>query len=148
MRAGRYRALNTLLFIGATILVVTSAVLKPDPSGIGTHAQLGLGPCVFLEFSGLPCPACGWTTSFAHVIRGEVIVAWWTQPFGTILAVSTGLVLIVSGAEALSPRDRWTLFRGCFKGREVQFVSLLFGAMFAAWAFKITQKVIFLSSAA
>ena len=82
------------------------------------------------------------------MIRGQVIAAWWTQPFGTILAVSTGLVLIVSGAEALSPRDRWTLFRGCFKGREVQFVSLLFGAMFAAWAFKITQKVIFLSSAA
>ena len=31
---GRYRALNTLLFIGTTILVVTAAVLEPDPSGI------------------------------------------------------------------------------------------------------------------
>ena len=110
MTAGRYRALNTLLFMGATVLVATSAVLKPDPSGIGTHAQLGLGPCVFLEFSGLPCPACGWTTSFAHMIRGQVIAAWWTQPFGTILAVSTGLVLIVSGQR----RSRRVIDGPCF----------------------------------
>ena len=148
MSSGRYRALNTLLFIGTTILVVTAAVLEPDQSGVGTHAQLGLGTCVFLEYSGLPCPACGWTTSFALVAKGQVITAWFTQPFGVILAVSTGVGMIVSGMEAVSPRDRWALFHGCFKARETQFVSLLFAAMFAAWAFKITQKVIFLSPAA
>lgn len=148
MSPGRYRALNTLLFIGTTILVVTAVILEPHPSGVGTHVQLGLGACVFLEYSGLPCPACGWTTSFALVAQGQVIAAWFTQPFGVILAVATGIGLIVSGMEAVSPRDRWALFRACFKARETQFVSLLFAAMFAAWAFKITQKVIFLSSAA
>ena len=122
---------------------------RPRARSDGTvHTSSGFRDVRILGYSGLPCPACGWTTSFALVAKGQVITAWFTQPFGVILAVSTGVGMIVSGMEAVSPRDRWALFHGCFKAREIQFVRLLFAAMFAAWAFKITQKVIFLSPAA
>jgi hypothetical protein len=49
--------------------------LTPDPSGVGTHLQLGLPRCGFLAWTGLPCPACGLTTSFAHMAHGEIAQA-------------------------------------------------------------------------
>ena len=41
------------------------------PRVIATHQQLGLPPCTFLEVTGVPCPACGMTTSFALLVRGD-----------------------------------------------------------------------------
>ena len=145
MNRGRYRALNTLLFIGATLVVVLAGTLEPNPEGVGTHVQLGLGACVMLDQSPLPCPACGWTTSFALVADARLIDAIINQPFGAFLALTTIALMVIAGLEAIKPRDYWSLFQTCFKGRETQGLCVLFVAMFAAWAYKIAQKVIFLS---
>src|SRR5262249_32861587 len=37
-----------------------------------THRQLGLPPCSFLEVVGVPCPACGMTTSFSLLMHGDL----------------------------------------------------------------------------
>lgn len=48
------------------------AVLTPDPSGRGTHRQLGLPGCLVCRVSGASrCPSCGLTTAFAYAMRGD-----------------------------------------------------------------------------
>ena len=146
MSEGRYRALNTLLFIGTAFVVVVAVTLEPNPEGVGTHLQLGLGACIMLDHSTLPCPACGWTTSFALVGDARLIDAMVNQPFGAFLALITIAVMVIAGSEAIKPRYSWSLLQARFKGRETQGLGILFLVLFVSWAYKIVQKVIFLSS--
>lgn len=67
--------------------------LTPNPSGIGTHRQLGLPPCHFAMVTGKPCPTCGMTTAFAWFARGRLDRALRANPAGGLLA-SASLVLI------------------------------------------------------
>lgn len=75
------------LCAAATIAAVamTARVIAPDARGVGTHTQLGLPPCPLLALTGLPCPACGLTTCFAHLVRGEFAAAWQCHAFGVVL---------------------------------------------------------------
>src|SRR5262245_13902745 len=67
--------------------------LRPDERGYGTHEQLGLPPCAFRAITGIPCPSCGMTTSFAYVVRGQLSRAAWANPGGCLLAIGTvGLI--------------------------------------------------------
>lgn len=95
-------------FISVLILVV-ARILHPSPRGLGTHEQLGLPPCPFLLITGIPCPSCGLTTSFALAARFEFFSSFTTQPFGliafflTICALPLSLLLIrrrISWSEA------------------------------------------------
>lgn len=70
-----------------------------------THRQLGLAPCVFRDVSGLPCPSCGMTTSFALLMRGDVVNSMRANFAGTLLAL-IGLVYI-PWAIASMWRGRW-----------------------------------------
>lgn len=70
----------------------TACVLVPDSSGMGTHRQLGLPPCTFLNVTGLVCPQCGLTTSFALLVRGRIGEALWANPAGPVLAVMLAAV--------------------------------------------------------
>src|SRR5262245_8044030 len=47
---------------------------EPDgtPRTMATHTQLGVPPCNFIVMTGKPCPACGMSTSFALLVRGDV----------------------------------------------------------------------------
>jgi len=58
-----------------------------QPRMMETHMQLGLPPCNFKLLTGLPCPSCGMTTSFALLVRGD----WWNSlranAVGTLLAL-------------------------------------------------------------
>jgi hypothetical protein len=148
MSQGHLRALNILLFIGAALVLVTAVLLEPDPSGVGTHQQLGLPPCVILSLFGIPCPLCGMTTSFALMADGDLAEAFQTQPFAAVLFLVTALSAIVSGLELAAPAHRWRLLLSCFKGREVGVLTAVFIAMIAAWAYKIAQNMIFLSAPA
>ena len=56
------------------------------PLTIGTHRQIGLPPCTFYRWTGLPCPSCGMTTSFAHLVRGDVWNSVRANAVGTLLA--------------------------------------------------------------
>ncbi|MBM4110160.1 MAG: DUF2752 domain-containing protein [Phycisphaerae bacterium] len=67
--------------------VVVAAFLRPDPSGIGTHAQLGIPSCTWPTAMGITCPSCGMTTAFAHAAAGDLLASLRTQPMGFLLAV-------------------------------------------------------------
>ena len=79
------RAVWAVSTLGLTVVLVLAAWLEPDPRGLGTHTQLGLPPCGFLWLTGLPCPGCGLTTSFALMAAGEWLRAFRTQPLGVLL---------------------------------------------------------------
>jgi hypothetical protein len=66
-------------------VLVLARSLHPDSRGFGTHEQLGLPPCGWLALTDLPCPACGLTTAFAHMARGDLTGAWSAHVFGVVL---------------------------------------------------------------
>ena len=90
-----HRVLWGLILGGALAVLVLARWLTPHPAGLGTHEQLGLPPCGVYAWLGLPCPACGLTTAFAHLARGEVMSSLEAQPLGLPLyALSWALVPI------------------------------------------------------
>lgn len=84
-RRGRWLLLGWSLFLlGGFALAST---LKPDPRGFGTHQSLGLPPCTFRVLFDIPCPSCGMTTSFSHLMRGNLSQALRANPGGVLLAL-------------------------------------------------------------
>ena len=95
--------------IGLLGLLLIAAVLKPSPSGRGTHEQLGLPPCTFLVLFGRPCPSCGMTTAWAYMVRGLWVDACRANVGGTLL----GLLAIVAAAWLLgsAAAGRWCVVK-------------------------------------
>lgn len=79
------RAVWFTVFVGSAAVALVAASLTPDPAGHGTHMQLGMPPCGFLASTGLPCPGCGLTTCFAHMVRLEISPALRANVFGVPL---------------------------------------------------------------
>ena len=51
-----------------------------------TYPELGLPPCTFKYVTGLPCPSCGMTTSFALLMHGDLVNSLRANEVGTLLA--------------------------------------------------------------
>ncbi len=109
----------TLLCVASSVLVL-ARVLEPAASGVGTHEQLGLPPCGMLVFTGLPCPACGLTTAFAHLARFELALSIHANPLGlplfllTLACVPLSLVWLLRGRTLMGiidalEADKWSL---------------------------------------
>jgi Na+/melibiose symporter-like transporter len=85
-----------IFFAGPLAVVITAAFLTPSSEGHGTHTQLGLPPCGFLVYTGVPCPGCGLTTSFSHMVRLEVFGAAHANLFGILLFLTTVAMIPVA----------------------------------------------------
>ncbi|MEI8212807.1 MAG: DUF2752 domain-containing protein [Planctomycetota bacterium] len=64
-----------------------AAWLEPDPSGMGTHTQLGLPKCTMAAMTGMRCPGCGMTTSWSLIMDGDLETALATNLGGSILCL-------------------------------------------------------------
>ena len=84
------------LFAIPLAVVITATQLEPSPTGVGTHQQLGLPPCGWLEITGIPCPGCGLTTSFSNMVRLQVVGAARANPFGIMLFLVTFFTIPVA----------------------------------------------------
>lgn len=74
-----------------------------------THRQLGLPACNFRVLTDLPCPSCGMSTSFALLVRGDVVNSLRANFAGTMLA---GIGLVFLPWSVLSMwRGRWLWVR-------------------------------------
>ncbi|GAB6165374.1 DUF2752 domain-containing protein [Thermostilla marina] len=111
----RARCLIGGVAVGLVALFVIAAVLRPDPTGLGTHQQLGLPPCTFRVVFGARCPTCGMTTAWANLMHGRLAAALRANISGTVLAVLAavcGVWLAVSAIRGswwlVEPNDRWT----------------------------------------
>ncbi len=131
--AGRLLALA--VGSGCLAVLVLAALLTPSPSGFGTHrASLGLPACNFLQTTGLPCPSCGMTTSFAWLTRGNVLASLYVQPMGTTVALLAAGSVWGGFYIAISGRPAHRLLR-MLPARYTLFPLLLLGIL--AWGWKI-----------
>jgi hypothetical protein len=88
-----------ILALGAWAVLAVAAWLRPDARGYGTHQQLGLPPCQFELGTGVPCPGCGLTTSFALMAHGHVVRAFGAHLMGPVLfAMTLALALYAPAA--------------------------------------------------
>ena len=77
------------LFIAVFVTAATIKPYEPDgsPLTMASHTQLGLPECNMVTWTGKPCPSCGMTTSFAHLIHGDVGNSLRANWAGTLLAI-------------------------------------------------------------
>jgi len=103
-----------MLAMGAAALLLPF-LLRPAADLVGTHTQLFLPPCLFLKITGVPCPTCGMTTSFALLAHGQLWRSIIAHPLGALayfyIAVLTllmgGATILRRGVEAVVSA-RWT----------------------------------------
>jgi phosphotransferase system glucose/maltose/N-acetylglucosamine-specific IIC component len=86
------RAALVAVAVGLVLLFAVAVRIDPyeadgRPATMGTHQQLGLPPCNFVRLTGLPCPSCGMTTSFALLVRGDLMNSLRANAVGTLLAI-------------------------------------------------------------
>jgi hypothetical protein len=101
------------------------------PLRMATHRQLGLPPCTFYALTGLPCPSCGMTTSFALLVRGDVRNSLAANAVGTLLAVFC--LALVPWALACALRGRLFGVRS-LDGALTWFVLVLLALLVGRWA--------------
>lgn len=118
----------------ALAIFAVAAGLSPNASGIGTHTQIGLPPCLLFAATGYPCPACGMTTAFAHAAHGHILAALAAQPFGAILAAALAAGLLAAPVLAAG-RVPVAAVLGWRHGERAAVVGLVLFVL--AWAFKI-----------
>lgn len=98
------RVLFALTAVAIIAVLGIARWVEPDERGFGTHEQLGLPPCSFRALTGVPCPSCGMTTSFAYVMRGRLIRATVANPGGCLLALGAVALIPWCLASAVSGR--------------------------------------------
>jgi hypothetical protein len=119
-------------------LLVTARMLTPDPRGFGTHQKLGLSPCTMQTVFRVRCPACGMTTSWAHLVRGDVVSSFRANSGGALLALTSMVI---------GPWFLVTGLRGCWiveppgEGWVVAYALLLVGVIMGEW---ILRQFVFL----
>ena len=142
----RVRITGSARLLWASVSLACAAVLgiarflTPDPAGLGTHQQLfGMAPCSFVLTSGLPCPTCGMTTSFSHMMHGHPIVALKVQPAGAVFCLAAvffaffGLYVAVSGKTVAVNWNRIG---------PVRFMLAIGLLILSGWAFKIAHGLL------
>jgi hypothetical protein len=86
-------------------LLTTAACLTPNQAGMGTHQQLGLPPCSMVQLVGMRCPACGMTTSWAHLLKGHVLASFQANAGGALLGLTA--LAIVPWSLLTAWRGKW-----------------------------------------
>ena len=128
------RAKYVALGLVASAGLITARLLQPSPRGVGTHEQLGLPPCVFLHLTGIPCPGCGLTTSFAHAARLHFYESVITQPFGLVVFILAVLSIPLS-IYFIRRRVPWSKFDR-LRGRNLV-IRLTLALFILSWLYKI-----------
>lgn len=121
------------IFLASPLVIATQ--LRPAIDGLGTHQQLGLPPCTTRRIWGVRCPACGMTTSWAHLVRGDVVSSAKSNLGGLILGlidISLVVVLAAHAGRSHWPERRWFIALAIAMGSAVS-VALVDWA-WRAWA--------------
>lgn len=117
----------------ALAVVAIGAWITPDPRGYGTHEQLGLAPCHFLAWTGIPCPGCGVTTSVALAMHGRFAASFANQPFGLAVALAVPAAAVVALVQHARGRDLGALLASL---RPLWILLAVGVACAAGWAWK------------
>ncbi len=122
-------------FVALVLFIVLGFVVQPDARGFGTHEQLGLPSCKLMDWTGVPCPGCGVTTSVAFAARGHVFDALRTQPFGLVVALTIVALPVWALALHFSGQD---LYRA-LQSRATAKIGIVLAVLLAlGWIYKLT----------
>lgn len=127
-RAEGERYAWAFLGFSALLVLALSRILTPSVSGVGTHLQLGLPPCLFSAWFDLRCPACGLTTAFALLAHGELRLSLRAHPLGFFLFAVTA---------AIVPLSCWGLWRAASLRAFCAWIRVERAALFLGWAFAL-----------
>lgn len=130
------RLVGLALALPSGAVLGTALWLSPDPAGVGTHRQLGLGGCTILTNFGVPCPMCGMTTTFTHLAHLEVVPGVLNQPFGLVLFSATVAAFAIGLSDLVLPRQRWRRVLAVVDRHEGKIAAGLLLGMFGGWAWK------------
>lgn len=136
-RAGRTRLHWLLLALspaGWVMLAVGRFLLVPDPSGHGTHVQLGLAPCLPMQRYGIPCPACGLTTAVTHFAHGELGASLVVQPLGFALGA---VALALPAALVIAHVRGVDVGRALLDRRTPRLIAAAIGFAALCWVYKV-----------
>jgi hypothetical protein len=128
--------------VGAALALPTSTViavamwLTPSEKGYGTHLQLGLGECISMALTGWPCPMCGMTTTFTHMAHGNLVQAFFTQPFGVVLFSVTVLVALLGWIDVVFAPGLYKRALGWISRREQVIAAGLLVGLLGGWIYK------------
>jgi Protein of unknown function (DUF2752) len=138
---------GALLGVAVFLTVIFSIAIYLNPYNAdgsakrqATHRGLGLPPCTFYEQTGLPCPSCGMTTSFALLVRGDVWHSVQANSAGTMLATVCLLAIPWSLASLWKQR---LLYVRSFETMFTIFIASFMGVMLLRWAVVIGIKYFF-----
>lgn len=79
----------------------------------GLYLATGLGiPCPLREATGIWCPACGGTRMLSAGLRGDLVGAFWWNPFAFVVLAVVALCTVawaveVAGGPRWRPLARW-----------------------------------------
>ena len=141
LRSGRMRW--AVIAAGSIGVLGIARWLEPDPSGHGTHTQLGLLPCSFLWLTGVPCPLCGATTTFALMADGRVRDAFLNQPFAALLYCGTVATVVVAGQELLGGAAWSERLFEVVRRRELEASIVFLFLMALGWTYSILKALFF-----
>jgi hypothetical protein len=128
------RLLAFVVALACLSVLTVASRLPPNRDGVGSHRALGLKGCQFLDSTGLPCPSCGMTTSFAWFAHGNLVASVYVQPMGAALAIIAAACVWGGLYVALTGRPVYRLLR-LLPGR--YYALPLLGLAVLAWAWKI-----------
>ncbi|AMV33862.1 hypothetical protein VN12_17165 [Pirellula sp. SH-Sr6A] len=124
-----------LMSCGLFALLTIAAQLSPATEGLGTHRQLGLPGCTWMEVWGVRCPSCGMTTSWSLAMRGDWVAAARANPAGLLLffqAWITAFYWAWASVRGTSYRSRW------FAMGSVGLMVVALVVAIADWLWKLT----------
>lgn len=114
-------------------MVLLAYLVEPDERGYGTHEQLGLAPCLLKEWTNIPCPGCGVTTSVTLAVQGHPVQAFLTQPFGLVTVLALPLLTIWAVMRHVQGVD---IYRR-IELRKGRWVRAGLGLMAVCWVYKL-----------
>jgi hypothetical protein len=100
------RAVLIAIAVALTGVFVAAFRIHPydedgKPRTMSTHTQLGMPPCNFVVMTGKPCPSCGMTTSFALLVRGDVVSSMRANWVGSIICLLWAMTLVWAAASGV-----------------------------------------------
>lgn len=133
---GRWvRLVLVLIAVGLVFVFAVAIWLNPYRDGqvwlMETHRQLGLPECNFKRITGLPCPSCGMTSSFALLMHGDLVNSLRANAAGTLLAILC--LAYIPWALLCAVLGRRLLIRS-FEGTLMRLVVLFLVLMLCRWA--------------